>query len=251
MLCRYHATMQRTLAIVEDEAAIRENYRDAFQRYGFHVHTYRNRPEAESAFAGRLPDVVIIDVGLEDEMEGGFELCRQLRARSRTLPVIFLTARDSDFDVISGLRLGADDYLTKDISLPLVVARVMALLRRVEALPGEQAEEVGLQRGDLQILPERMEVQWQDQPLELTVTEFWLVYSLARRPGHVRTRQQLMDDANLYVDEQTVTSHIKRIRRKFEQIDPGFDCLETVYGAGYRWAPSAGSKGESSSDSGG
>ena len=227
--------MQRTLAIVEDEAAIRENYRDAFQRYGFNVHTYRNRPEAEAAFAGRLPDVVIIDVGLEDEMEGGFELCRQLRSRSRTLPVIFLTARDSDFDVISGLRLGADDYLTKDISLPLVVARVMALLRRVEALSGEQAEEEGLQRGDLNILTERMEVAWKQQPLELTVTEFWLVYSLARRPGHVRTRQQLMDDANLYVDEQTVTSHIKRIRRKFEQVDDDFDSLETVYGAGYRW----------------
>jgi len=176
-------------------------------------------------------------VGLGDEVEGGFELCRELRSLSKGLPIIFLTARDSDLDVISGLRLGADDYLTKNISLQHLVARVVALFRRVEALGGAASEEQMLERGPLKFSVERMEVSWNGQPVPLTVTEFWLIHSLIRHPGHVRTRQQLMDDANVLVDDQTITSHIKRIRRKFVAVDPEFDRLDTVYGAGYRWKP--------------
>ena len=229
--------MQRQVAIVEDEASIRHNYEDALSRYGYRVNGYADRSAASAAFERRLPDLVIIDVGLGDEPEGGFDLCRELRARSRQLPIIFLTARDSDLDVISGLRLGADDYLTKDTSIPQIVARVVALFRRVEALAGGRGEEQRLERGALTLSVERMEVSWNDQPVALTVTEFWIVHSLVRHPGHVRTRQQLMDDANVLVDEQTVTSHVKRIRKKFQAVDPCFDQLDTVYGAGYRWKP--------------
>jgi two-component system OmpR family response regulator len=190
-----------------------------------------------AALARRLPDLVIIDVGLGDDIEGGFELCRDLRAQSRSLPIIFLTARDSDLDVISGLRLGADDYLTKDISLQHLIARVVALFRRVEALSGGAAKEQTLERGPLKFSLDRMEVAWKGADVPLTVTEFWIIHSLIKHPGHVRSRQQLMDDANVLVDDQTITSHVKRIRRKFLQADPDFDRLDTVYGAGYRWKP--------------
>jgi two-component system OmpR family response regulator len=231
--------MQRHIAIVEDEATIRHNYEDALRRYGYQVTGYGDKSSAMAALTRRLPDLVIIDVGLGDEVEGGFELCRELRSMSRSLPIIFLTARDSDLDVISGLRLGADDYLTKDISLQHLVARVVALFRRVEALSGTAGEEQLLERGPLQFSVERMEVSWNAQPVLLTVTEFWIIHSLIRHPGHVRTRQQLMDDANVLVDDQTITSHIKRIRRKFVNVDSDFDRLDTVYGAGYRWKPQA------------
>ena len=229
--------MSRHIAIVEDEAAIRHNYEDALKRYGYQVSGFGDRASALAALSRRLPDLVIIDVGLGEDVEGGFELCRELRSRSKSLPIIFLTARDSDLDVISGLRLGADDYLTKDISLQHLVARVVALFRRVEALSGGSQDEQLLERGPLRFSLERMEVSWNGEPVPLTVTEFWLIHSLIRHPGHVRSRQQLMDDANVLVDDQTITSHIKRIRRKFQRTDPEFDRLDTVYGAGYRWKP--------------
>jgi two-component system OmpR family response regulator len=227
--------MPRRIAIVEDEIAIRHNFEDALRRQGYQVSGYGDRHSALEAFRRRLPDLVIIDVGLGDDVEGGFELCRELRAMSRVLPIMFLTARDSDPDVISGLRLGADDYLTKDISLPHLMARIVVLFRRVEMLSGEQNTGSWLERDDLRLSVERMEVTWKSHAVPLTVTELWVVHSLARRPGHVRSRQQLMDDANILVDDQTITSHVKRIRRKFREIDKSFDKLDTVYGAGYRW----------------
>ena len=152
-----------------------------------------------------------------------------------TLPIIFLTARDSEFDAVSGLRLGADDYLTKDISLPHLMARVAALFRRLDAMQRPQGTESRITRGDLSIDTERMTIHWQDQPVGLTLTEFWLVHALARYPGHVKNRQQLMDAAQAVLDDNTITSHVKRIRRKFHAIDESFDSIETVYGMGYRW----------------
>ena len=231
--------MPRRIAIVEDEVAIRRNFEDALRKQGYQVSGYGDRRSALEAFRRRLPDLVIIDVGLGDDVEGGFELCRELRSMSRVLPMMFLTARDSDPDVISGLRLGADDYLTKDISLPHLMARIVVLFRRVEMLSGEQNTGTWLERDGLRLSVERMEVQWAGKAVPLTVTEMWIVNSLARRPGHVRTRQQLMDDANILVDDQTVTSHVKRIRRKFKETDGSFDKLDTVYGAGYRWNSSS------------
>ncbi len=227
--------LAKRIAIVEDEAAIRDNYAAAFRREGYVVETFEARAPALDAFEAREPDLVVIDINLKDDVEGGFELCRQLRARSADLPIIFLTARDSEFDAVSGLRLGADDYLTKDISLPHLMARVAALFRRMEAMQKPQASESRLTRGDLVIDAERMTVQWKEQPVGLTLTEFWLVHALARYPGHVKNRQQLMDAAQAVLDDNTITSHIKRIRRKFLAVDAAFDAIETVYGMGYRW----------------
>ena len=227
--------MSKRIAIVEDEAAIRENYAAAFRREGYSVELYDARRPAMDAFDTRLPDLVVIDVNLKDEVEGGFELCRDLRSKAAELPIIFLTARDSEFDAVSGLRLGADDYLTKDISIPHLMARVAALFRRLDAIRQPQAASNRLIRGHLKLDVDRMTVRWKEQPVGLTLTEFWIVHSLARYPGHVRNRQQLMDAARAVLDDNTITSHIKRIRRKFLAIDPGFDAVETVYGMGYRW----------------
>jgi len=227
--------MKRLIAIVEDEPAIRDNYAAAFAREGYTVRTYGNRAQAMAAFASRLPDLVIIDISLEDEPEGGYELCRQLRSLSAELPIIFLTARDTELDAVSGLRLGADDFLTKDLSLAHLSARVNALFRRVDALRKPHEATQIVKRGALTLDSERMQVEWEGQVVLLSLTEFWIVFALARHPGHVKNRQQLMDAANVVLDDNTITSHIKRIRRKFQVIDLKFDAVQTVYGMGYRW----------------
>ena len=228
--------MGRRIAVVEDEPAIRENYADVLRKHGYEVAAYASRPAAMQAFKTQLPSLAIIDVGLGDEMDGGFTLCRELRALSATLPIIFLTARDSDFDVVSGLRLGADDYLTKDVSLPHLLARIAALFRRSDLSTTAVSQEEVLERGALRLDLKRFSVTWNNSPIDLTLTEFWMVHSLARFPGHVKDRDQLMRDANLVVDDSTITSHMKRICKKFLAVDAAFDAIDTVYGMGYRWS---------------
>ncbi|EGG99200.1 Two component transcriptional regulator2C winged helix family [gamma proteobacterium IMCC2047] len=227
--------MAKHIAIVEDEISIAQNYRDAFMQQGYDVSLYADRQAAMQAFDQRLPDLALIDIGLGEEIEGGFDLCRDLRSRSKTLPIVFLSARESEFDKVSGLRLGADDYLTKDISLPHVMARIVALFRRIEALTQPEAQEEIIERGKLSLNKARMTVAWDNQPLDITVTEFWIIRDLARYPGQVKSRQQLMEAANVMLDDNTITSHIKRIRKKFQHIDAGFDAIKTAYGLGYRW----------------
>jgi len=227
--------LSKSIAIVEDEPALLANYRAMFERHGYRVATYGDRPSAMAAFEQRVPDMVVIDIGLGDEPEGGFELCRALRAVSAELPIIFLTARDSEIDEISGLRLGADDYLTKDTSEAHLMARVNGLFRRVECLRQAPLTDDIRVVGELTIDADRMCATWSGRPVELSVTEFWIVGCLVRRPGHLKTRQQLMDAANIVVDESTITSHIKRIRRKLADVDPGADPIHTEYGIGYRW----------------
>jgi two-component system OmpR family response regulator len=228
-------TAGKLVAVVEDDVAIRDNYIAGLRRQGYRVVGYGTRKEALAGFANRFPDLVIIDVNLGSEVEGGFELCRELRARSAQLPIIFLTARESELDAVSGLRLGADDYLTKRTSLEHLLARVAALFRRVEALrsAGDSAETV--EQGSLTLDRDRMTATWKGFSVPLTVTEFWVVHALAQHPGHVRSRDQLMAAANVVLDDGTVTSQIKRIRAKFVAADPAFDAIQTVYGMGYRW----------------
>ena len=227
--------MSRTIAIVEDEPLIRENFSDVLRRQGYDVQAYVNRKTAMVAFQQRLPDLALIDIGLGDEIDGGFTLCRDLRGLSATLPIIFLTARDSDFDTVAGLRMGADDYLTKDISLHHLLARISALFRRSELLTSLPSADDIVERDALRIDMKRFAVTWQGKPVDLTLTEFWMVHALAKFPGHVKDRDQLMRDAELTVDESTITSHIKRMRKKFVEIDAKFDRIDTVYGIGYRW----------------
>lgn len=227
--------MGRRIAIVEDELAIRENYAAVLRRNGYEVNTYANRKEAMLAFKARLPELVLLDIGLEEEVEGGFDLCHELRALSHYLPIIFLTARDSEFDMVSGLRLGADDYLTKDISMVHLLARIAALFRRIDALRTPPSEESVIERGPLLIDSHRLTATWKGIIVDLTLTEFWIIHALIRYPGHVKNREQLMQEAKVLVDDSTITSHIKRIRKKFAAIDPKFAAIETMYGMGYRW----------------
>src|SRR5580693_10429503 len=167
----YDQAMKRLIAIVEDEPALRENYAASLARQGYQVKTFANRKSAMLAFEAHLPDLAIIDISLEDEAEGGFDLCRDLRALSAEVPIIFLTARDSELDAVSGLRLGADDFLTKDVSLPHLAARVAALFRRIDALrrPDNAAEIV--RRGALSIDGEKMQTTWNGTAVTLSLTE--------------------------------------------------------------------------------
>jgi two-component system, OmpR family, response regulator len=227
--------MAYRIAIIEDDPILRENYTDAFEKQGYHVASFAGRSEAQATFQSRLPDLAIIDIGLGEEVDGGFALCLWLRQKSQTLPIIFLSARDNDFDIVSGLRMGADDYLSKEVSLPHLMARVAALFRRIDVMSsGEQVDKI-ITEGDLEVDELRLCCTWQGHALDLTLTEFWMLHSLVKRVGHVKNRQQLMQDSQLVVDDGTITSHIKRIRKKFVELDPAFNCIDTVYGMGYRW----------------
>lgn len=225
----------RRIVVVEDEPALRDNYILALSKAGFDVQGYGDAQSALAAVAQQMPDAAIIDIGLGRDSEAGFHLCRSLRELSARLPILFLTARDSELDVISGLRLGADDYLTKDISLAQLVARVNTLLRRVDVLSQVVPEEAVRSIGLLELNSGRLQAKWRDTRVDLTVTEYWLVDCLAKNPGQVRSRQQMMDAANLVLDDQTITAHIKRIRAKFIVLDDSFSSIQTVYGLGYRW----------------
>lgn len=226
--------MRKQIILVEDEPILCENYAIAIRQQGYEVVTSNNKRDAIDTVTKQMPDLAILDIGLGDDFEAGFDLCREIRSLSGTIPIIFLTARDSDFDTISGLRLGADDYLSKDTSMPHILARIAALFRRIEALQiSTDIEQI--RHGDLVLDAQRFQVEWQDKTVDLSLTEFWMVYSLAKRVGHVKNREQLMQDSKIYVDDGTITSHIKRIRKKFKQLDNSFDHIETVYGLGYRW----------------
>ena len=206
----------------------------AIRQQGYEVLTCNNKQDAIDSVNKRLPDLAILDVGLGDDVEAGFDLCREIRSLSNTIPIIFLTARDTDLDTISGLRLGADDYLSKDTSMPHILARIAALFRRIQALQTSAGDEQ-IKHGSLLIDAQRFQIEWKGLAVDLSLTEFWMVHSLAKRVGHVKNRGQLMQDSNIFVDDGTITSHIKRIRKKFKELDDDFDHIETVYGVGYRW----------------
>jgi two-component system OmpR family response regulator len=227
--------MSKRIAIIEDEIELAKNYRAMFQRQGFDVCLYSGRAKAEVAFARQLPDLAVIDIGLGDEPDGGFKLCSWLRAKSKTLPIIILTALDSEIDEVSGLRLGANDYLTKDISEKLLMAHVTALLNQFEALLSKPDSDQVIAHGALVINLDRVTTTWNGEPIDLTMTEFWIVKELARAPGHLKNRRQLMGAAKIVVDDHTITAHIKRIRKKFKAVDAGADPIQTEYAAGYRW----------------
>lgn len=228
----------RTIAVVEDEATIREAMCAALRREGYGAEAFDDGKRAWEAFERALPDVAILDIGLPQL--DGLELCRRLRARSEKIPIIFVTSREEEFDRVLGLELGADDYLCKPFSMRELMARVKVLLRRASVLSDAvgSGDDRVLTVGDLVLDPLRMAAAWKGLAVPLTVTEFLLLQSLVRRPGIVKTREQMMDEAypdRVSVTDRTIDSHVKRIRRKFESIDRAFTGLESVYGAGYRY----------------
>jgi two-component system, OmpR family, response regulator ChvI len=227
------------IAVVDDEANIRETVAFALRREGYEVETFPDGLDASTAFEEKMPDLAILDI-LMPRMDG-LELCRKMRARSETVPIIFLTSRDDEVDRILGLELGADDYLVKPFSMRELVARVRVLFRRAaRRATVSRDDETMLRLGSLELDPQRFMVSWKGQPIELTVTEFMMLQALVRYPGHVKTRRQLTREGyphDNYVSERTIDSHVKRIRKKFEAADPTFDRIDTVYGMGYRYQP--------------
>jgi len=237
-----HDATEGTVAVVDDEAGVLESVGRALEREGYRVRRFSDGAEAWEAFEhDSMPDLAILDI-LMPRMDG-LELCRRLRARSETLPIIFLTSKDEEFDKVLGLELGADDYLCKPFSMRELLARVKVLFRRLAlagapATPAQDMVVVGPLELDLQ----RYLATWNGNPVALTVTEFLILCSLARRPGHVKTRQQLMDEGyphDTFVSDRTIDSHIKRLRRKFQALEPDFDAVQTVYGLGYRYQEGA------------
>ncbi len=236
----------QTIALVDDDRNILTSVSIALEAEGYKVETYTDGASALDGLLARPPQLAIFDIKMP-RMDG-MELLRRLRQKS-DLPVIFLTSKDEEIDELFGLKMGADDFITKPFSQRLLVERVKAVLRRIAnreaaaaAKPGQQQETRTLERGQLAMDQERHICTWKGEPVTLTVTEFLILHSLAQRPGVVKSRDSLMDaayDEQVYVDDRTIDSHIKRLRKKFKMVDGEFDMIETLYGVGYRFREAA------------
>ena len=233
--------MSNVIALVDDDRNILTSVSIALQAEGFVTRVYSDGATALKAFSDNPPDLGVFDIKMP-QMDG-MELLRRVREFS-SLPVIFLTSKDDELDEALGLAMGADDYIAKPFSQRLLIARIRALLRRQDLAKGEataaqsEPEQPQLERGRLTMDPARHKVQWNGDDVVLTVTEFMILEALAQRPGVVKSRNQLLDIAyhdDVYVDDRTIDSHIKRMRRKFRAVDPTFDAIETLYGVGYRF----------------
>ncbi len=233
------------ITLVDDDENIVTSVSLALESHGHSVKAFYDGAAGLAALENEPPDLAILDVKMP-RMDG-MEVLRRLR-RTSELPVIILTSKDDEIDEILGFNLGADDYIHKPFSQRLLLERVKAVLRRAgadgaepAAGPVSEAEARALKRGKLTLDPARHDCLWEDRPVKLTVTEFLLLQSLAQRPGFVKSRDNLMDaayDDQVYVDDRTIDSHIKRMRKKFREIDPEFDAIETLYGVGYRYRES-------------
>lgn len=230
-----------TIALVDDDRNILTSVSIALESEGYRVDTYTDGTTALDGLTDRPPDLAIFDIKMP-RMDG-MELLRRMR-QSSDLPVIFLTSKDDEIDELFGLKMGADDFIRKPFSQRLLVERVKAVLRRAQPRDGLAAKETGakvLDRGNLIMDQERHTCTWKGEPVTLTVTEFLILQALAQRPGVVKSRNSLMDAAyedQVYVDDRTIDSHIKRLRKKFKLADPDFDMIETLYGVGYRFRES-------------
>ncbi len=232
--------MHRTIALVDDDRNILTSVSMTLEAEGYRVRTYNDGEEAYRGLSQQPADLAILDIKMP-RMDG-MELLQNLRKSSR-MPVIFLTSKDDEVDEVLGLRMGADDYIKKPFSQRLLIERIRTLLRRADALddPASDKGEGMLVRGELVLDPERHLCTWKGDAVQLTVTEFLLLRALAQYPGHVKSRDQLMDAAygeSIYVDDRTIDSHIKRLRKKFRETDDEFTEIETLYGVGYRYQDS-------------
>ena len=232
-----------TIALVDDDENIRASLEILFQSEGYDVRSYADPVQALQALIASAPDIAILDIKMP-RMDG-VELLRKLRETSQ-VPVIFLTSKDDEIDEVIGFSIGADDFIRKPFSTRLLSERVKAVLRRARAPGGADPAAAAPQDGDRKVVtrglltldPNRHVCAWKGRPVRLTVTEFLLLQALAQRPGFVKSRDQLMDaayDDSVYVDDRTIDSHVKRIRKKFREVDPDFDMVETLYGVGYRY----------------
>lgn len=228
--------MPALIAIVEDDPDQLKNYADALTKRGHKVTGYGSREEATVGLGRQPPDLAILDVVLGDDFDGGFQLCRELLLTTPTLPIIFLTSRIDEIDQIFGLRLGAWDYQTKPVSLSILVERVSALLHVIQIRKDPTPTTHVIEVGDLRVDKKRVQVTWKEQPVYLTVTECLLLSVIAGKQGGASHYDELAKATRQsLVTNNTVNTHIRHIRSKFQKIDPSFECIDNVYGAGYRW----------------
>ncbi len=227
------------IALVDDDKNILASVSMLLEQEGYQIRSFTDPAAALTALTAQAPDLAILDIKMP--RLDGLELLRRLRQANESLPVIFLTSKDEEIDELMGLNAGADDYIRKPFSQRLLLERVRAVLRRAEGKPAPGSLEPKIEslvRGNLALDPQRHECTWDGKPVRLTVTEFLILQALAQRPGFVKSRDSLMDvayDDQVYVDDRTIDSHIKRLRKKFKVVADDFDAIETLYGVGYRY----------------
>ncbi len=238
--------MPRRIAYVEDKDATRENYARRLRDEGFEVTDYASKALALAGFSNDPHDLALLDVSHQGDREAGYEICSQLRQLYPELPIIFLTHRNSEIDKISGLRLGADDYISKEASMEYLVVRIETLFRRLDTLRNNAHGEGSPPPTDrasaqntITLDDNHLLVQWKGERVDLPLTQYWIVKELCSRPGQVKTHRELMRACNLVVEPNTITAHVKAIRACFLRSDPQFNCIKTERGRGYRWVPPA------------
>jgi two-component system OmpR family response regulator len=233
--------MRRRLALVEDDEIIRANYTDLLRGAGFAIDAYGTKESALEGIARQTPELVLLDITMNGERDAGFDICAELRRNSSILPIVFLTSHDGDVDKISGLRLGADDYITKDTSLDYLVVRIEALFKRrdahvlasrASAAPVAKSSVTG---SEITFDDQASIVSWKGQRMDLPLTQFWILRDLCRNAGQSRSHDDLMRAAKIIVEPNTITAHVKAIRKAFVDIDAAFEGIRTERGRGYRW----------------
>ncbi len=234
-----HSAMQtqaKSIALVEDDELIRENYTEILEDEGYRVSAYADRATALAGITTDLPDLAILDIGLGREREGGILLCEELRARSASLPIIFLTSYETEEERVAGMRCEVDDYIVKGESVDYLIVRIATLFRRLQNLKGSRGSDHQIvEQGDLRFDLETSVAFWQGKQVNITLSQYWMLKELALRPGHAKSASKLMSVANMVVEPNTISANIKTIRKRFREIDPDFDHIKAEYGAGYRW----------------
>lgn len=231
-----------TVGYVEDNHAIRENYTEYLIEAGFTVVAFDNARDALSCFQDDMPEILLLDIGLGRQRDAGLQLCLDVRRFNKTVPIVFLTSHDTDFEKISGLRMGADDYITKDTDIEYILVRIETLVRRNQAIKeGASNRRINVRKdADLSIDEHRCVVTWKGKRLDLSLTQFWIVRTLLHAQGAVKTHDELMKAANIVVEPNTIAAHVKSIRNNFKLHNPSFDNIRTIRGVGYQWVSSKG-----------
>ena len=227
---------QVTIAFVEDDPVIRANMAEVLSEHGYRVEEYANKEDAKKAFSQALPDLALLDISLGRDHNAGYELCGMLRGLSDTLPIVFLTGHDEDLDKISGMRVGADDYLTKGTNIQYLLVRIDALLRRVRAYQSQSGDaKQESAQSHLRLDKPNSQAYWRNELLKLPLTHYWVLEDLALHPGQVRSHRVLMKAANMIVEDNTVIAYVKKIRDVLRASDADFACIKTERNRGYRW----------------
>ena len=227
--------MGRKIAYVEDNDSTRSRYAQKLRSVGFDIDAFSSKEDALAAFERQLPDIALLDVSHQEDRDAGYQICSALRQMSGEIPIIFLTNRHGEIDRISGLRLGADDYISKDASIEYIAVRIEALLRRLDAVRNAHTQRAAPGTNDIELDTTFSTTYWKGARIDLPLTLFWIVQELCRNPGQVKSHRELMKAANIVVEANTIAAHIKAIRQAFVNEDPDFHSIRTERGRGYRW----------------